>query len=591
VRSVEGADGSALGPGIPLLFSSLLVTLFAGATIIAFAHFFPAGQMAGRLIGAILLVLAALDVVELVRLPWSVRRSAARPLTITELENLRSRDRGRVYMGDGFAWSPDVVRRYYLFGQAQDVSPSSLARSRPVLLPHSAFSQHMITFGTTQSGKSTLNELLSVQAILDGDPVIVINPKEGGRWLNWAYAASLHAKRADRFHLVSLSYPNACSTYSPLQDYSDATELADRIVIPLPESRDAAPYKAFCHKVMYVVSEAMIACGIAPTFERLLKYSLENMGELLQKLLVQRFPHAFRPEQLRTPDQLKGAIQDYRDRVSRGLIEEDRTVNRLATLYSHPIDNFQRMVNSLVPYLVKLSTGAAGTVMNVEKGDVRWHDVVEGRGVVYFDLAGMKGALSSEAVARMIVSDLTSFVGTRYAYFSSRPRIHLFVDEFSNVLTREFLDVLNKAAGSGLRVYAMAQSMADPEAVLGSRAQAQRMLDNMRLKAQMQAADETGAAGFSEICGKTKVHEIELSMNTRPAFFSAGHRAVADYEQSQSRKQAVRSEFLVPPELLQRMERGQMFFKLGGELHFVQVRPLEEPGVDYLSDVRRVVRI
>jgi hypothetical protein len=272
-------------------------------------------------------------------------------------------------------------------------------------------------------------------------------------------------------------------------------------------------------------------------------------------------------------------------------LEEDRTVDRLGTLFSHPIDNFQRMVNSLVPYLVKLSTGAAGKVMGVEKGDVRWHDVVEGRGVVYFDLAGMKGALSSEAVARMIVSDLTSFVGTRYAYFSSRPRIHLFVDEFANVLTKEFLDVLNKAAGSGLRVYAMAQSMADPEAVLGSRAQAQRMLDNMRLKAQMQAADESGASGFAEICGKTKVHEIELSMNTRPAFFSSGHKSVADYEQSQSRKQAVRSEFLVPPELLQRMERGQMFFKLGGDLHFVQVRPLEEPGIDYLRDVKHVVRI
>jgi conjugal transfer pilus assembly protein TraD len=460
-----------------------------------------------------------------------------------------------------------------------------------VTIADRALEQHTLILGTTRCGKSTLAELLSVQAIIRGEPVIVINPKEPGRWLDWSYAAAAASGRGDKFHFFSLAYPESSARYNPLQNFTDCNELADRVVIPLPESRDAAPYKAFCHKVMHTVAESLVICGMAPTFDRLLRYSIENMGELVKMVLCRLFPYVFRASALGTQEGLKSAIREYQTKSAAGDLQGHRALDRLVTLFGHPIDNYQRMTNSLIPYLTTLSTGPMGKIMCVDRGDFSWLDVVENREIVYMDLAGLKGLMSSEAVGRMIVSDLLGFVGARYAYYESRPTIHLFVDEIANVMTKEFIDVLNKAAGTGLRVTMIGQSIDDLEAALSGASQARRVLDNVSVKIQMRAADEMGAQRFSELSGKAAMEREEVSMTVRPAFFSSGRSYIADYDQSQSRSRRLVEQYLVPPAAVAGLSVGEGFVKMGRDLRFFRVRPLERPPLDFLRDVKGVGRL
>jgi len=556
-----------------MTLASLVVSAGAAVGAWAFADWCGLGEEAARGVAAVLGAMALRDAWVLAR---GYRGKPERGAI--ELGELPTKD--RYYIGEGFMWTPEHAQRCYESG------PVELPKGEPIELDERVFEGHTIIFGTTRSGKSTLAEVISAQAILRGDPVIIINPKEPGRWLDAAYQAARVAGRHENFHFFSLAFPNVSALYNPLQNFSDANELADRVVIPLPESRDAAPYKAFCHKVMHTVAESMIICCIPPTFDRLLRYSIENMGELVRRVLCKLYPWVFREETLATNEDVKLAIKEYQARC-----EGNRAVDRLVTLFLHPIDNYQRMTNSLIPYLTTLSTGPMGRIMSVEKGDFNWLDVVENREIVYMDLAALKGLMSAEAVGRMVISDLLGFIGARYAYYKSRPVVHLFVDEFANIATKEFVDVLNKAAGTGLRVYMIGQSISDLEVALGSKAQAERVLDNVGVKIHLRATDERGAAKFSELSGKTAVEREERAMTTRPAFLSSGRAYIADYEQSESRARRTREEYWVPPGVLEGLRVGEGFMKVGAHVRYFRARRLEEPTLDYLRDVKGVARL
>jgi len=93
-------------------------------------------------------------------------------------------------------------------------------------------------------------------------------------------------------------------------------------------------------------------------------------------------------------------------------------------------------------------------------------------------------------IGRVILQDLTGYLGRRYAYDDVRTAtpLTLLVDEFSNVAYPLFVDALNKAGGAQARFVLAMQSLADPEAAMG-RERARQIFDNLNTKLWFRVAD------------------------------------------------------------------------------------------------------
>ena len=109
-------------------------------------------------------------------------------------------------------------------------------------------------------------------------------------------------------------------------------------------------------------------------------------------------------------------------------------------------------------------------------------------------------------IGRVILQDLTGYLGRRYAYDDVRTAtpITILVDEFSNVAYPLFIDAVNKAGGANARFLLAMQSLADPEAAMG-RERAQQVFDNFNTKIWFRLADprtaETATRGAGDLHG------------------------------------------------------------------------------------------
>ena len=94
-----------------------------------------------------------------------------------------------LYLGKGFEWRPQHTRLLHekLQSGLKDYSSKrhgsfalqnmDFKNENRIFIPVSDLTLHTIIFGTTGSDKTRLFDLLTVQAVLRGDTVIVINPK------------------------------------------------------------------------------------------------------------------------------------------------------------------------------------------------------------------------------------------------------------------------------------------------------------------------------------------------------------------------------------------------------------------------------
>src|SRR6185503_6049176 len=153
----------------------------------------------------------------------------------------------------------------------------------------------------------------------------------------------------------------------------------------------------------------------------------------------------------------------------------------------------------------------------------------ERREVVYFELGSLLAGESASAVARTTLLDLQSFVGARYAHGKTQEKIWLFVDELADAVTTEFVGLLAKSRGAGLRIVACGQTAADLEASLGSRARALQVVGNANTVVQFRAQSAPDADVFSTMAGERLIRLHSESANYEPALLGSGLKSVDDF--------------------------------------------------------------
>lgn len=375
----------------------------------------------------------------------------------------------------------------------------------PLALPDDVLNRHVLVLGTTGTGKTRMLELLAIQAIERGDAVILIDPKGDDGLL-----ARVRAAAGDRLRLFSLPHPERSIRYNPIGRYHDVREVADRVAALLPSSGDALPFRNFGWEIVDTVAREF---------------------------------HGKRPL---TFQSLKRAAIDH----------------PIKPLSDRPRDHYLKMANALIPILSKLSTD----LLCPKDGGLSWDQVDAERQVVYFSLGSLLGNETSSAIAKTTLLDLQSYIGARYAYAKGHGPIWLFVDELGDVVTPDFVNLLNKSRGAGLRIVACGQTASDLEAALGSPARAQQVLGNANTVIQFRAQSAPDAEVFSQMSGDRLVRMHTEAAAYEPALFGSGFKTVDDFRARFGETTDWVEHPLVPPWALVQLPTFHFFARWDGRV-------------------------
>lgn len=477
---------------------------------------------------------------------------------------------------------------------------------------------HTLVLGTTRVGKTRYAEIQVTQDIRRGDVMIVFDPKGDVELLQRMYIEAKRCGREKDFYFFHLGYPDVSARYSPIGTFARITEVATRISNQLPSEGQSAAFKEFVWRFVNVMARAMTALGLKPTYEMVYQNAV-NIDDLCIKYFqfwLDRDHPGWRDE---IPDPDK-QIQEQARKTGRtmlglqilALIRErgwhDPIADGLSSVLANDRSYFEKLVSSLYPLLEKLTTGKVAELLSPDYDDPNdprpvfdWSRIIDQGGIVYVGLDALSDFEVASAVGNAMFADLTSTAGRIYKYGNGfgqtraglKRHVDLYADEFNELCGDEFIPMLNKAGGAGLRVTALTQTDADVEAKIGSRAKALQMFGNfntlvmLRVKHPSTAEILTDQLPMTQIWVRTRDSGAN-DMDHQPGEF-------ADFSAKTVDKWTPREVPMIQPAELVQLPKGQAFALIdGGQL--VKLRlplaatdddPAHIPGLDaVLSDMR-----
>ena len=150
-------------------------------------------------------------------------------------------------------------------------------------------------------------------------------------------------------------------------------------------------------------------------------------------------------------------------------------------------------------------------------------------GIVYVGLDALSDVEVAHAVGNAILADLTSIAGRLYKHGHAhglpgdpghRPVINMHLDEFNEIVGKEFIPMVNKAGGAGIQVTAYTQTASDVEAGIGDRAKAGQIFGNFNNLVMLRVRNEETARLLTDQLPRvrvyTKVAESRTTDNNDP---------------------------------------------------------------------------
>ena len=478
----------------------------------------------------------------------NLSRSHAYKKTSDELARETSKKPERVHIGRGFVWENLHVQGYNELlklperRQVLDLETKGggyefmhgLSGSDKEVAMHPDQLQHTLIAGTTGTGKTKFFELL-ISQLCAHEPTIIVDPKGDKALLDAVYDSCVDHGIEDRFEFFSLAHPSKSVGFNPLSNYGGPSDVADRVSSIMPAGSGDAAFRNFAWQVLEVVSSALMGVQEDITLEKLQRYSMNHMDELVD-LCKEKIPNLPREKQAYARDRL----------------------GELEAQAQHPREHHQKMITSLGPVLTSLNTGDVGPLLNASPStSLQWSDVFEKNKVVYFDLSSMLRQEVSNNVGKMVVQDLLYFVGELYAFKSSDKSMNLFVDEFYSVMFQGYIDMLNKSRGAGLRMFLGMQTTADIANALGDGKDSyvRQVLGNINNKIYLRVPEYNLAEEFCSLFGSTYISQID---EVHVESSAAGTPSELFGSNTAQRKTQVEAN-MVSPDMLMHLPIGQAF--------------------------------
>jgi hypothetical protein len=482
-----------------------------------------------------------------------------------------------LFLGRAFRWSAHHTQTLAL-AQARDgalpvatdtrgghpaLHAVGYRRERPLVLPWSDLAGHVLVAGTTRSGKTRCLELLVTEAIRAPGAVVVVDPKGDADLLA---RCAWEAERQGRpFALFTPAFPTLSATFNPLETATTPAEVGARVQALMPgggEKRGDPFFTEYPLAVLERVAAAQAALGQRWTLDGLAPPTV--MRPHMEALLAAYLQHLLGPAGARPT--LQGLTAAYRRRRV-----PDPIADALLDDLEKPRDHFQKVTANLIPAFRGVTGAPLGHLLSTLPADLTWEGLVAREMVVYFALSSLLLGEIAHRIGRVILQDLTGYLGRRYAYDDVRIAcpITIVVDEFSNVAYPLFVDAVNKGGGAQARFILAMQSLADPEAAMG-REHAQRLLDNLNTQIWFRLADPRTADTATEGPGECTVVVPEEGAGL--AYGGLG-RLVGSVTRHLKRQASP----LLRPEWLLALPRGEAVVRMQGEVWKLRVPLLNPP--------------
>lgn len=506
----------------------------------------------------------------------------------------------RLLVGKGFLWGPEyptVVNRLMqdkkLLEEGESLGGLSfihgvgIRSEKDISVPLSDLVGHSVIIGTTRVGKTRAYEILISQAIKRGEPVVIFDPKGDKELLDRVVETCRVYGRGDDFMFFALPYPKFSAHYNPLKNFTLPNEIPDRIANLLPGGGDSDTFRSFAWQVISVITNAMLYLNLRPNIRLISEYSLAKTNELCKRCISEAFRRNghYNAEIAELDEEQSSMVEDYiklYHNTTHAEVKND-AIDNLILLAKHPKEHFQKMIASLTPLLSKLSTGEIGTLMSDRSDsgdDIDWERAIKNNKVVYMLFGSLLMRDTAKSVVRMALQDFTSFVGAKYCYIGDKKVTNLFIDEFTEVVDPTFVNLLNKAGGSGVRILLASQSVADLESELRSAAKAQQIFDNLNTKLWLRTADMATAEVFSNAAGTVSVRQESSGVSVSPDMSSSELLYKSSYSQNTSEKSVP----LVDPSWFLKLPKGQGFVISSGRVFKVRIPLLQDCKTNYYAE-------
>ncbi|HCF5435876.1 conjugative coupling factor TraD, PFGI-1 class [Pseudomonas putida] len=472
---------------------------------------------------------------------------------------------------------------------------------------------HSLALGATRVGKTRLAELFVTQDIRrrnaagEHEVVIVIDPKGDPDLLKRMYVEAKRAGREREFYVFHLGYPGVSARYNAIGRFSRISEVATRIAGQLSAEGNSAAFREFAWRFVCVISRALIELGQRPDYLLIQRHVIN-----IDNLFLEYAHHYFakhEPKAWEIVVQLEARLNDKT--IPRNMIGREKRVVALeqylsqVPTYDPVLDGlwsavrydrtyFDKIVASLLPLLEKLTTGKTAQLLAPDYTDLDdprpifdWMQVVRKRAVVYIGLDALSDAEVAAAVGNSMFADLVSIAGHIYKFgiddglpgttAGARVPINVHADEFSDLMGREFVPLVNKGGGAGLQITAYTQTLSDIEARIGSRAKASQVIGNFNNLFMLRVRDIETAELLTRQLPTVDVYTTTLVSG---ATDSSDIHGASDFTSTAQDRISTTSVPMIEPSHVVGLPKGQAFALLqGGQLWKIRM-PLPAPDPD-----------
>lgn len=497
----------------------------------------------------------------------------------------RSSKKNSLWIGQGFQWTDiESVRMHALinlgivsqFGKGILNNEGAywlhgLAKEDDIYTDLANLVGHTLIVGTTGVGKTRMFDLLITQAILRGEPVIIIDPKGDRALARNAQRVCEAMGQPEKFLFFNPAHPDKSVCIDPLRNFNRKTELASRIASLIPSETGADPFAAFGWKVLNDIINGLIASGERPNLVHLRNYIEGGPDELVIRALRRHFQKYISDWESKISQytrRYKGNlafayIAFYKEVVSHEANSVD--MEGLISTFEHNREHFQKMIASLIPILSMLTSDPLKDLLSPDFNPGHEHQITDNARainsdkVLYIGLDSLADGTVGSAIGSLLLADLTAVAGDRYNYgVSSIKPVNLFVDEAAEVINHPTIQLMNKGRGAGFRVTIATQTFADFASRLGDENKARQVLANTNNKIALRILDSETQKYIAEGIPKIKSrsmsvmynHSIDANMNDN----DAGYREEAALEEVD----------LIPPAILGELPPLHYFARLSG---------------------------
>lgn len=440
-----------------------------------------------------------------------------------------------VWLGSGYDWTQEQAQHLEdlkrmgienLIGKDAERGGAfwlhGLGVVTPLSMPLKHLGGHTLIVGTTGAGKTRMLSLLITQAIIRGEPVIIIDPKGDHDLRLLVQEACELAGAPEKYQMLHPAFPEQSVRLDPLRNWNRATELASRVAALIPSETGADPFTAFSWKALNDIVQGAILVHQRPNLVNLRRYVEGGVDNLLQRVLRSHFESVLESDwEMRVAPyikRMKGNLTEayilyYKEDVSRKFPIGE--IDGLISGFEHNRDHYSKMVASLIPILTMLTSHPLNDLLSPEYDDndkrpiTNIAKVIQNKQVLYVGLDSLPDSKVGSAIGSILMADGTAVAGDRYNYGGNDQDVQFYVDEAAEVINDPTIQMLNKGRGAGFRLTVATQTLADFTTRLGSQSKARQVLGNINNILSLRVTDNETQKYITEGLPTVKVRSMQ----------------------------------------------------------------------------------